>query len=330
MAARARWAITAVFAVNGLLIATLAARTPSLKDDLGLSPGQLGLVTAAFGIAAVVAMQGAGALAARFGSRWVVRAAVTSLPVALLGTALARDLLTLAAVHLLFGAVHGLLDVTMNAHAVAVERALGRSILNGCHAAWSIGAVGGSLVAAGAAQFSRAAHSGVLAAVLVPVAAIWTARLLPAATDRGPVVRAARAGWSRPLVVLGAMGATVLTVEAAVANWSGIFLGEAGRPARPGGRRICRVHGLPDRRPARGRPVARPAGTARAAAGRRPHRRRRARRRRGQPVAGFGDRGLRRRRDRSRHSPSRCCSASPGIWGARRPARPAPSPGSAR
>jgi fucose permease len=226
MAARARWAITAVFAVNGLLIATLAARTPSLKDDLGLSPGQLGLVTAAFGIAAVIAMQGAGALAARFGSRWVVRAAVTTLPVALLGTALARDLLTLAAVHLLFGAVHGLLDVTMNAHAVAVERALGRSILNGCHAAWSIGAVGGSLVAVGAAQLSRTAHYGILAAVLVPVGAVWTARLLPAATDRGPVVRAARAGWSRPLVVLGAMGATVLTVEAAVANWSGVFLHE--------------------------------------------------------------------------------------------------------
>ena len=228
MAARPRWAITAVFAVNGLLIATLAARTPSLKNDLGLSPGQLGLVTAAFGIAAVVAMQGAGALAARFGSRWVVRAAVTALPVALLGTALARDLLSLAAVHLLFGAVHGLLDVTMNAHAVAIERALGRSILNGCHAAWSIGAVGGSLLASGAAQLdlSRAAHYGVLAAVLVPVAAVLTARLLPAAADRGPVVRAARARWSRPLVVLGAMGATVLTVEAAVANWSGIFLHE--------------------------------------------------------------------------------------------------------
>ncbi|GIF53890.1 fucose permease [Asanoa ferruginea] len=228
MAARARWAITAVFAVNGSLIATMAARTPSLKVDLGLSPGQLGLVTAAFGVAAVGAMQGAGALAGRFGSRWVVRSAVTALPIALVGTALARELLSLLAVHLLFGAVHGLLDVTMNAHAVAVERALGRSILNGCHAAWSIGAVGGSLVASGAAQFglSRAVHYGVLAVVLVPVAAAWTNRLLPAATDRGSVVRAERARWSRPLVVLGAMGATVLTVEAAVANWSGIFLHE--------------------------------------------------------------------------------------------------------
>ncbi|MEV4617571.1 MFS transporter [Asanoa sp. NPDC049573] len=229
MAAPARWAITAVFATNGLLIATLAARTPSLKQDLGLSPGQLGLVTAAFGIAAVLTMQGAAALAARFGSRRVVRATAVVLPLALLATALAGDLLTLAAAHLLFGAVHGLLDVTMNAHAVAVERALGRPILNGCHAAWSIGAVGGSLLASGAAGLglSRVAHYGLVAAVLVPVVATWTRGLLPAtADDRDPVARPPRARWSRPLVVLGAMGATVLTVEAAVANWSGVYLHE--------------------------------------------------------------------------------------------------------
>ncbi len=229
MVGNARWAITAVFATNGLLVASIAARAPSVKVDLGLSAGQLGLATAAFGIAAVAAMQGAGALAARFGSRRVVRVAVSLLPAALFGTALGGDLLSLAAAFLLVGTVHGLLDVTQNAHAVAVERELGRSILNGCHAAWSIGAVGGSLLASGAAQLglSRAVHFGVLAVVLTPVAAVWTRALLPAGADRTDrAARAPRARWSRPLVLLGAMGATVLTVEAAVANWSGIFLHE--------------------------------------------------------------------------------------------------------
>ncbi|GIF71927.1 MFS transporter [Asanoa siamensis] len=223
----ARWAITAVFAANGLLVASFAARAPSVKVDLGLSAGELGLVTAAFGAAAVVAMQGAGRLAARFGSRRVVRAAVCVLPGALLGTAYAGDLVSLAAVFLLVGAVHGLLDVAMNAHAVAVERALARPILNGCHAAWSIGAVGGSLLASGAAQlgWSRAIHFGLVAAVLVPVLAAWTRALLPPGADRAHTA-GKRIGWSRPLVVLGAMGATVLTVEAAVANWSGILLHE--------------------------------------------------------------------------------------------------------
>ncbi|MDG4826490.1 MFS transporter [Asanoa sp. WMMD1127] len=278
MGGRARWAITAVFAVNGMLIATMAARAPSVKVDLGLSTGQLGLTTAAFGVAAVMAMQWAGGLVARYGSRSVVRLAVSVLPALLVATAAPDGLVGLAAVFLVFGAVHGVLDVAMNAHAVAVERELGRPILNGCHAAWSIGAVGGSLLASGAAQLglSRAVHFGVVAAVLTPLIAVWTRALLPAAVDAAaparqaepaahrastadhpatagqpaapahpatagqpaapaqpatagqaggePAPRRPRVPWSRPLVVLGAMGATVLTVEAAVANWSGILL----------------------------------------------------------------------------------------------------------
>jgi len=230
---RARWAITAVFGGNGLLIASLVARTPQLKLDLDLSPAQLGLTSAAFGVAAVLAMQGAGALAARVGSGWVVRLAILVLPVGLIGIGGAPTLLSLMLLLLGFGAAHGLLDVSMNAHAVAVERALGRPIMNGCHAAWSIGAVAGSLVGSAAAQvgLSRPAHYAVLAAALLPAALVCGRLLLPGYADRRaasatPAHGSWRAGWSRRIVVFGAMGATVLTVEAAVANWSGVYLHE--------------------------------------------------------------------------------------------------------
>lgn len=228
---RARWAITAVFGGNGLLIASLAVRTPSLKVDLGLSPGQLGLVAALFGVSAVVAMQTTGALAARVGSGAIVRAATLLLPMALVGVGLAPGFAQLAVVQLVFGAVHGMLDVTMNAHAVAVERALGRHLMNGCHAAWSIGAVAGALLGSAAAQagMSRSLHYAILAAVLLPAAFGGGRALLPAHADRGaPTVpgERTRSGWTPRVLVLGAMGAAVLTVEAAVANWSGVFLHE--------------------------------------------------------------------------------------------------------
>jgi fucose permease len=230
---RARWAITAVFGGNGMLIASLVVRTPQLKLDLDLSPAQLGLVSAVFGVSAVLAMQVAGALAARVGSGWVVRAAILVLPVGLVGIGSAPNLAALFALLLGFGAVHGLLDVTMNAHAVAVERALGRPIMNGCHAAWSIGAVVGSLAGSAAAQggMARQAHYAVLAAVLMPAALVCGRSLLPAYADRRagvatPARASWRAGWSRRILAFGAMGATVLTVEAAVANWSGVYLHE--------------------------------------------------------------------------------------------------------
>ncbi|BCB88260.1 MFS transporter [Phytohabitans suffuscus] len=228
---RARWAVTAVFGGNGLIIASMVVRTPQLKLDLDLSPAQLGLVSAAFGVSAVLAMQVAGALAARVGSGWVVRAAILVLPVGLVGAGAAPTLVALLCLLLGFGAAHGLLDVSMNAHAVAVERALGRPIMNGCHAAWSIGAVVGSLAGSAAAQAgtSRLPHYAVLAAVLLPAALVCGRLLLPGYADRRAATGSGwspRGGWSRRIVVFGAMGATVLTVEAAVANWSGVYLHE--------------------------------------------------------------------------------------------------------
>lgn len=228
----ARWAVTALFAANGLTIAALAVRTPSLKIEHGLTAGQLGVVSALFGVAAVLSMQLTGGPAARLGSAWILRPATLVLPFALLGVGLADGLAALAAAMLFFGAVHGLVDVTMNAHAVAVERELGRPIMNGCHAAWSIGAVTGSVAGGAAAQagLSLASHYLVVGVGLVALALLAAPRLLPARSDRRPRPTAGadrpgwRTGWTPRLLALGAMGATVLTVEAAVANWSGVYL----------------------------------------------------------------------------------------------------------
>src|SRR5688500_8174708 len=88
MVGKARWAVTAVFAVNGLTIATFAVRTPSLKLEHGLSDGGLGGMAALFGIAAVATMQLAGRVAARTGSGPLLRVAAVLLPAVLvaLGT----------------------------------------------------------------------------------------------------------------------------------------------------------------------------------------------------------------------------------------------------
>jgi fucose permease len=169
---------------------------------------------------------------------------------ALLGVGVAPGLVTLAASQLVFGAATGALDVTMNAHAVAVERALGRHIMNGCHAAWSIGAVVGSLLGSGAAHLGapRPLHYGLLVVLVLPALLACGRLLLPARVDRAPDRRTAsapedrtasapgrmrrrtgwRAGWTPRVLGLGAMGATVLTVEAAVATWSGVFLHDRG------------------------------------------------------------------------------------------------------
>jgi hypothetical protein len=182
-------------------------------------------------------MQVAARLTIRFGSRSLLRAASVVQPVLLLGVGVAADFLTLAAVQLVLGAVVGVLDVSVNAHAVTVERAVGRPIMNGCHAAWSLGSVGGSFIGAGAASMglSRGLHYALLAVVLVPLTVVIGRFLLASADGVATGARPGpgttwRTGWSRSVLVLGAMGAVALTAEPPSSTGAACCCTSGGRP----------------------------------------------------------------------------------------------------
>jgi MFS family permease len=235
-AIRARWAVTGVFFINGLILASYIVRIPSLKLNHHLTDSQLGVVLTLFGMAALVTMQFVGGFVARFGSARIIRITLVILPVLLVALGFARDVVQLVIAVSLMGTVHGTLDVAMNAHAVVVERIRKRPIMNGCHAAWSISAVIASLAGAAAlrSHVSPAEHflwvGGILVIAGIPVAA----RLLPASADRDeaspdttlPARAGWRSGWTGPVLILGAMGLVLMTCEAAVISWSGIFLHE--------------------------------------------------------------------------------------------------------
>lgn len=236
-AVRARWAVTAVFLVNALLLVTYIVRIPSLKLQHALSESQLGIVLTLFGVAAILTMQFVGGLVARFGSVHIIRLGLVLVPVMLAAIGISGDMLQLCASVTLMGVVYGMLDVAMNAHAVAVERIRSRPIMNGCHAAWTIGAVVSSLLGAGAirAGVSSTVHLLSLAGVLLLAGLVVSLWLLPASADRlakpadgaKPARVGWRSGWTRPVLLLCLMGMTVMLCEAAVISWSGVYLHES-------------------------------------------------------------------------------------------------------
>jgi MFS family permease len=251
VARRGRWAIVAVFFLNGLTITSNIVRTPTFKANLHLTDAQLGVAATIFGASALVAMQLVGALVARFGSRRVIRLALLGMPLALVGVSFTRNFLGYALVAAVFGLLHGTVDVSMNAHAVAVERQLRRPVMSGCHAAWSVSAVAGSLLAAALIRAGAGLFTHFLAiGVVVVVGSLVAGRfLLPASADRRqpvapgdqpddragdqqddqprPAERAGwRAGWGRTAIWLGVVGAAIMLCEAGVLTWSGVFLHE--------------------------------------------------------------------------------------------------------
>src|SRR5699024_5926778 len=109
-----------------------------------------GLAIVAFPMGAIVAGLSAAVLIRRVGSGKVAVAGtiLTSLGVLVAGTAPSAALFVAGL--FIGGAMDAITDVAQNAHALRVQRRYRRSIINSFHALWSIGAVLGGSMAAGA------------------------------------------------------------------------------------------------------------------------------------------------------------------------------------
>ncbi|MGW4642973.1 MFS transporter [Sphaerisporangium sp. NPDC004334] len=235
----ARLAVCLAFLIPGMAIGVWTSRIPALKEALALGDGQLSVALLAIAAGALAGMQLVGRLVDRLGSARVTvplafaQAAVLPLP------ALMPSLVSLAASLAVFGAVHGMLDVAMNARAVEVERAWGGPLMSSFHAVFSIGgflgaALGGLSAHAGVGPLPAFAAVGVLLAVL----AALTARRLAGGTrggrDRTPdAAPEPLPGRGRGLggrlggvLLLGLLGFCCMVGEGASADWGSVYLRE--------------------------------------------------------------------------------------------------------
>ncbi len=144
-AARARWAVAAMFGANGFVMGAWAPQIPLLLPRHDITESVLGLLILVLGIGAVGAMLFAGRLITRFGSAPVLRAFSISVIPVLPIVVFAPNLWVLTPAMALFGAMAGCMDVAMNAQAVQIERRLHRAIMSSSHGFWSLGGfVGGA------------------------------------------------------------------------------------------------------------------------------------------------------------------------------------------
>ena len=168
-----------------------------MRDRVGLSDGELGIVLACAAVGSILAMPIAGGRAARIGSRRATRAAFALVCLATGVIALAPSLPVLCALAFFYGASMGSLDVTMNAHGVAVEKRYDRAILASFHAAFSIGGLAGGVIGAlaAAADVDVRVQLAVVAVVSAAIGLTWSRRFLGADEDaHGP----RRAGLRAP------------------------------------------------------------------------------------------------------------------------------------
>lgn len=233
---RARWAVAALFFLNGAVYANLVPRLPEIKSSLELSNAGLGTAIAAVPIGALAAGPLAPAIIRRWGSGRVAAIGMACLAVSVALVPFAWSWPALAAVFLAVGACDSVADVGQNTHGFRVQRLYGRSLMNAFHALWSVGAVAGGLVGAAAAGAGvpLAAHVGIATAAFVAVALAALRNTLPgpdspqegkpsAKQGHPPERLAGRTVWM--LAVLGVLAACEAFVQDAGSSWGALYLG---------------------------------------------------------------------------------------------------------
>jgi len=223
-----RLSVFIVFALNGIVIGSWAPRMPALAEQIGASPGVLGLSLLGGSIGMITTASVAGRLCARFGARAII--AVSALVAAAVVSVLAfvGSPLQLGLALVLLGGSVGMFDVAMNVAAVTVIRRTERPLMPVFHAGFSFGALAGAMGAAFAAGHGLAlgTHFALVAVATVAITA-GVIRFVPreeARADTGEHATPDRRMLRRPVLwLLGLIALFAAIVEGASADWSALF-----------------------------------------------------------------------------------------------------------
>lgn len=145
---KARTAVFLYFLVGGTAIAVWAVHIPAVEDRLKISHAVIGSLLLLVGAGAFTSMEVMGRIIDRIGSKTATQIGGIACGLSLFLPAFAPDVFWLALALFVLGLGIGAVDVSMNAHAIEVEREYKRPIFSAFHAMWSIGGIVGSAIGA--------------------------------------------------------------------------------------------------------------------------------------------------------------------------------------
>jgi MFS family permease len=230
---RLRAAVAVLFALDGFVFGSWAARVPDVSAATGAGHTALGVALLCLSLGALACMHLTGKLCARFGTGRTAALAGVLVSVSAVLPGFATGVPGLCAALLVFGAATGAVNVAANSVGVQVEARAGRPLLSGLHAAFSGGGLLGALVGGAASAVLGVAPHLVFVAVLGLALMAWAGPLLIGADAEAATEQAARPAdeddGPRPtavLVVLGAVAGATAYGEGALSDWGALHLRE--------------------------------------------------------------------------------------------------------
>lgn len=222
----ARWAVTTAFFLHGLLIGAWVPHIPLAKERLDVGPAMFGLALLAIAGGAVIGMPVTGALINRFGSARMTAATGMLFCLTFFGPILAPTLAAFMVAGFTMGIMIGSMDVSMNAHGIAVEKALRLPTMSLFHGAFSIGATAGAFAGAILLRlFGEETQAAAIAAICVVLQIGAMRHFLPAEVDKG--LSGTHFGWPTAATIgLGLLCFLALMIEGSILDWAAIMMRE--------------------------------------------------------------------------------------------------------
>jgi fucose permease len=228
-----RAALFALFFVPGLGISSWVTRTPAVRDLLGASTAEVGLVLLGLSVGSMAGILSSGALVARFGTRPIVMLGtlltILSMPTIGVGAAAGQGVVVAAGLFL-FGAGMGGGEVALNVEGADVEQILDRPVLPALHGFFSLGTVVGATagIAFTATGFPVVGHLLIVGALATLVLVLAIRPLSPGVgkADRGAADRSTRTGTGigsllrdGRLLIIGAVVLAMALAEGTANDW---------------------------------------------------------------------------------------------------------------
>lgn len=139
-----RFATTVFFFISGFGYSSWASRIPAIKEQLHLSEAEFGAVLFAFPIGLILTMPFTGRILNLFSSRYCMLLGAILFNVVLALPGFAAFIWQLVLILLIFGGSRNILNLSMNAQALEVQRLYPKSIMTTFHAVWSLAGFAGA------------------------------------------------------------------------------------------------------------------------------------------------------------------------------------------
>jgi hypothetical protein len=218
--------VTTLFALDGAVFGSWAARIPDVAAQVGADETALGLALLCVSLGALASMRLTGALCVRLGSGVVAAGAGVLLCLAIALPGLTGSVAELAVALVVLGVATGAVNVAANSVGVRVQHQVGRPVLTSMHAAFSLGGLAGAGLGGLVAALPPAVHLVTVAAAGLLVAAAVAPTLAAGDGPRAARAEAPARGPRRLLVALGVIAGCTAYGEGAFTDWGALHLRE--------------------------------------------------------------------------------------------------------